>query len=284
MRPKVYGYVVDEATRCRHYHSERDIIALKFGCCDRYYPCYECHLEAADHPPKPWPRSRAEESAVLCGACGHEMTVQAYKESGFHCPSCQAAFNPGCRLHYDLYFEENGDMDEFNQAERLWKHIIEKGTSLEDNFEEALNLQSGATEEDFQLLERTLGVKLPEELKSFYRIHNGQVWRMGSSGFIRNLTLSPISGIIENWTFLQEEFDPDDLEAEIDIEIKPYLWNPKWIPIASNGGGDYLCIDTDPSEAGVVGQVLYFWHDWGRRSVEGKSLFAFIEICLAEED
>ncbi|MCP1359336.1 SMI1/KNR4 family protein [Aneurinibacillus migulanus] len=52
--------------------------------------------------------------------------------------------------------------------------------------------------------------------------------------------------------------------------------------MAENGGGDYLCIDTDPSEAGVVGQVLYFWHNWGKRSIEAKNIFEFIEICLKE--
>lgn len=105
VRPKVYGVEVDAQTRCRHYHLDVDIIALKFGCCERYYPCYECHLETADHPPQPWPKSRGDEPAVLCGACGHEMTVEAYKSCGSACPSCRASFNPGCRLHHHLYFE-----------------------------------------------------------------------------------------------------------------------------------------------------------------------------------
>lgn len=106
VRPKVYGVDVDAETRCKHYHSEVDVIALKFGCCERYYPCYQCHQEVADHPPKPWPKSRADEPSVLCGACGHEMTSDEYKSCGSKCPSCGAAFNPGCRLHYHLYFEE----------------------------------------------------------------------------------------------------------------------------------------------------------------------------------
>lgn len=105
VRPKVYGVNVDEQTRCQHWHSEVDIIALKFGCCERYYPCYDCHLETADHPPKPWPKSRFDEPAVLCGACGHELTVNEYKSCDSKCPSCQASFNPGCQLHAHLYFE-----------------------------------------------------------------------------------------------------------------------------------------------------------------------------------
>jgi uncharacterized CHY-type Zn-finger protein len=43
--------------------------------------------------------------AVLCGNCGNEMTINTYLSSNNRCPSCQAAFNPNCSLHYHLYFE-----------------------------------------------------------------------------------------------------------------------------------------------------------------------------------
>lgn len=159
------------------------------------------------------------------------------------------------------------------QANNLWKCIIEK------KGKDALNLQPGATAEEFQLIENTLGVTLPQEMKSFYSIYNGQVWDLGIEPFVRNLTLSPIAEIIDNWMFLQEEFDPDDLLPDIEygVGVQPLLWHEKWIPIAENGGGDYLCLDTDPTEEGVVGQVLYFWHDWGSRTTDAKSLFEFLE-------
>ncbi|MGE7676422.1 SMI1/KNR4 family protein [Lysinibacillus sp. NPDC094403] len=172
------------------------------------------------------------------------------------------------------------------QAKDLWNRIIEKNSNLGANGEEVLNLQPGATAEEFRLIEKTLSITLPEEMKSFYSIYNGQVWTLGVEPFVRNLTLSPISEIIENWKFLQEEFDPDDLLPDIEygVEVKPMLWNQKWIPIAENGGGDYLCLDTDPTEEGVVGQALYFWHDWGDRTTDAKGLFEFIELCLNEEN
>lgn len=42
--------------------------------------------------------------AILCGACGYELTIQEYMDSGYLCPHCGAGFNPGCRNHYDFYF------------------------------------------------------------------------------------------------------------------------------------------------------------------------------------
>ncbi|MBH5317653.1 SMI1/KNR4 family protein [Paenibacillus sp. GSMTC-2017] len=171
------------------------------------------------------------------------------------------------------------------RAEELWRLLIEKGQQEDENFEQSLYLQPGATDEQLDQLENTLGVTLPEELKCFYRIHNGQDWKIGSSAIINNLTLMPISQIIDTWTFLQEEFDPgDDLIPEIEETIKPVLWNPKWIPIAENGGGDNLCLDTDPTEFGTLGQVISYWHDCGDRSTRAKSLFAFIENYLNEVD
>jgi cell wall assembly regulator SMI1 len=169
-------------------------------------------------------------------------------------------------------------------AEQLWQRIIDKGASREANFEEELHLLPGAQEEDFEFLAHRLGVSLPEEMKALYRLHNGQDTQAGTLSFLRNLTLSPIKEIAENWAFLQEEFDPEDMEPDIEEGLKPLLWNAKWIPIAGNGAGDYLCLDTDPAETGTAGQVLYFWHDWGHRSVQATSLLAFIEMCLVEAD
>jgi uncharacterized CHY-type Zn-finger protein len=101
----VRGTDVDAQTRCRHYHKEIDIIAIKFKCCETYYPCYLCHEEAADHTAEVWGKEQRNEKAVLCGSCGHELTIAQYMECKSSCPECQAPFNPGCALHYDLYFE-----------------------------------------------------------------------------------------------------------------------------------------------------------------------------------
>ncbi|MBM7646128.1 putative CHY-type Zn-finger protein [Scopulibacillus daqui] len=102
---KVLGVDTDEETRCKHYHTEKDIIAIKFKCCRTYFPCYECHEALADHPAEVWTRSEQETKAVLCGACRYELTIKEYLECDSNCPKCRAEFNPGCQRHYHLYFE-----------------------------------------------------------------------------------------------------------------------------------------------------------------------------------
>lgn len=103
---KVLGVDVDAETRCKHYHTQRDVIAIKFKCCDIYYSCFECHNEVASHSPEVWEKSEQATKAVLCGVCGHELTIQEYLDSHSTCLNCDANFNPGCRNHSHLYFSD----------------------------------------------------------------------------------------------------------------------------------------------------------------------------------
>jgi len=100
----VVGCGVDGETRCAHYHSASDVIAVKFACCDEYYPCFQCHDQCVDHEAERWPRERFDEPAVLCGVCGTELSVTVYLNCDHECPTCEATFNPGCRNHLDRYF------------------------------------------------------------------------------------------------------------------------------------------------------------------------------------
>lgn len=101
----IKGIGMDAETRCSHYHSSIDRIAIKFYCCGIYYPCFECHAAAGCGKPAVWPKELFGAKAVLCGTCRHELTVQEYLECASVCPNCSAPFNPGCSLHKHLYFE-----------------------------------------------------------------------------------------------------------------------------------------------------------------------------------
>jgi uncharacterized CHY-type Zn-finger protein len=103
---RIFGLLLDEQTRCVHYNTPLDIIAIKFKCCGQWYSCFECHSEAADHKAKVWPQDEYYEKAILCGMCGYQLTVDEYLNCGNSCPNCDAAFNPGCAKHYHLYFEQ----------------------------------------------------------------------------------------------------------------------------------------------------------------------------------
>jgi len=100
---EVRGPAVDPQTRCIHYGSPLDVVALRAPCCDAWYPCHLCHAAVADHPLEMIPRSEHHLPAALCGVCRATMTVPEYLAADA-CPSCGAAFNPGCAAHAHLYF------------------------------------------------------------------------------------------------------------------------------------------------------------------------------------
>ena len=101
----IVGARVDGETRCAHYRSERDIIAIKFKCCGKWFPCYECHAEFAGHAAEVWRKSEFNEPVILCGGCGQRLTAREYLDSESVCPRCGRAFNPRCVGHHHLYFE-----------------------------------------------------------------------------------------------------------------------------------------------------------------------------------
>lgn len=99
----VQGDVTDEQTRCIHYNQKADIVAIKFKCCQTYYACYKCH-KGADHIAEVWEKDEFDEKAILCGACGSELTINQYLNSDSACPVCEAMYNPHCKNHLHLYF------------------------------------------------------------------------------------------------------------------------------------------------------------------------------------
>lgn len=105
MRQPVLGIGVDSRSRCAHYHSARDIVAIRMKCCGQWYACRDCHDALAGHAAEVWPSAERDTRAVLCGACGAELTIRDYLGCADACPMCDTAFNPGCREHHHLYFE-----------------------------------------------------------------------------------------------------------------------------------------------------------------------------------
>ena len=101
---KVHGLDVDRETRCRHWHSARDIVAIRMKCCGLYYACKDCHDALAGHSLEAWPESDRNEKAILCGACRNEIAICDYLRAPDSCTSCGALFNPNCRLHHHFYF------------------------------------------------------------------------------------------------------------------------------------------------------------------------------------
>ena len=104
----IYGLLVDDQTRCQHYHSPVDIIAIQFKCCGRFYPCYQCHEACENHPMERWKPHEFDTKAILCGVCRQKMSISEYM-AATACPSCSSMLNAGCKKHFHIYFDVEKD-------------------------------------------------------------------------------------------------------------------------------------------------------------------------------
>lgn len=102
----VHGCEIDKLTKCIHWHSDKDIIAIKFKCCNKYYSCYSCHEALETHAVIRWSLDDTI-NVIICGSCGSEMSIDKYLNCNFICPneSCKQMFNHRCSNHYHLYFD-----------------------------------------------------------------------------------------------------------------------------------------------------------------------------------
>lgn len=143
------------------------------------------------------------------------------------------------------------------------------------------DLNPPASDADIQELEQKIGAKLPADFIECLKVHNGQggkaVWLFDGNEFLstRNILMS-----WSVWTDLLEDGDFDSRVSSPDDGIQSEWWTKGWIPFATNGGGDYLCLDLTPSEGGCFGQVIKVFHDFPKRALVSASFSEWIEGFL----
>ena len=66
-------------SRCAHWHSELDVLALQAPCCGKFYACASCHDACEDHALEPWPADTpVSQPALMCGVCRHRYSIETY--------------------------------------------------------------------------------------------------------------------------------------------------------------------------------------------------------------
>ena len=145
-------------------------------------------------------------------------------------------------------------------------------------------LLPGASEAQIVEVEDSLGHDLPAELKSLYRIANGQVdlWNKpeliselgdvkrvaAMFGHFRFLTLQEALAEHREQLVLHEEddaFEPWGLRP--DDAITPVDWRPEWFAFAAAEAGNGYAVDVAPPEGGAVGQIIQVGPDFERHLI-----------------
>ncbi|OOH78163.1 molybdenum cofactor biosynthesis protein MoeA [Pseudomonas koreensis] len=134
------------------------------------------------------------------------------------------------------------------------------------------DLNPPATSKALQRLQSELGVSLPEDFINALRGHDGQEGI--SEPLLGAYQWLSSARILDAWAFWKKQSESagfDNSGAEPDPGVQDDWWNIGWIPFASNGSGDYLCLDLVPAAGGRSGQVISVWHDDGARCVVSES-------------
>lgn len=155
-------------------------------------------------------------------------------------------------------------------------------TWLNTNNPELLSdLNPPALNSDIQRIEQVINARLPTDFTECLKVHDGQ--KGNAEGLFDGYEFLSIQNILMSWsawTDLLQDGDFDDRVAKADAEIQDGWWKKDWIPFATNGRGDFLCLDLAPSDSGHLGQVIKVFHDLPDRSVVSTSFFNWIEGFL----
>lgn len=180
--------------------------------------------------------------------------------------------------------------------QKLWLDWKQAILAVVPESSEYYNLTDGVSDEDIQKLENQLGFKLPQILVDFYKVHNVEYNFVSSTFSLTGVDkaeyyLLPFERIFEAYDdeimlFIGDFFDLNNEEdmkdkAEIvssfdeKINCNDYA-NLKWIPFAETRQGDFLLIDTDPSEKGDMYQIIDLQNNSWKRIVIADSLETLI--------
>ena len=152
------------------------------------------------------------------------------------------------------------------------------------------NLQAPATEIEIKEAEQAMKVRFPKELKDAYRRHNGTKeprWAKNPVLFANcEASWGNLKSVVDEWNTKvwvdgtsdydpMTNADPADLQ---NLEIYPYWWHPKRIPIGLTNTPTAVAIDMHPGPKGTKGQLIYHSGDEFGGVLMAPGLNAWIEF------
>jgi cell wall assembly regulator SMI1 len=149
----------------------------------------------------------------------------------------------------------------------------------------------GVSERQICQAEKEFGHRLPNDVRDFYKIHNGlpglELYPDVNIGYLLPLVApkkrSPTLGsrcVVEKWRLLDKANQTTLIEQHWIKPRGPILkvqWTPDWIPLFDNTQGDYLFLDMNPPKRGKPGQLIDWSRDSGPWRVFARSFRIFLE-------
>ena len=137
-----------------------------------------------------------------------------------------------------------------------------------------------ADEERIGQAERSLGHTFPVAFRRSLGRHEGQTGESGA--LLGGFTLIRLSEIVETHSMLarlrRSGAIPRQLDDKVgaDPGVQQSWWCEGWLPIASDGAGNHICVDVAPTAIGVAGQLITYYRDHPLRRLVAPSFAALL--------
>lgn len=151
-------------------------------------------------------------------------------------------------------------------------------------------LDPPATEADLAAVESRLGRRLPEDVRALYLLHDGQHQysfqdQRVAFGLFGEGNLLPLASVVAKWDgYARASATPGpDVGATSDPEgfIRDRYFDLGWVPLAHDGGGNFIGVDLAPGPNGTVGQVITYGRDDTDHHVIAPSVLSYLEQLVA---
>ncbi len=126
-----------------------------------------------------------------------------------------------------------------------------------------------AAEERLREFEGKIGVRLPKDVRDSYRIYNGQC---AGPGIVYGLPIESLRNCLIHWRAWVKGSERNlkgGSNADLDSAcssfpaafVRPVYFDPRWIPLTYDSGGNHIGVDLHPGPKGTHGQVIVFGRD-----------------------
>ena len=178
-----------------------------------------------------------------------------------------------------------------DSIQNAWRRIDGWLKAYAPHVQQGLN--AGVSEEEIQQKEAAIGVPLPEDFKTSYRIHNGSHSRYdGTSGSQYALmgcdAFYPLTRVVGGEAGVYQDLLQDaDWASQTPgwvsdptrqpLPVQPVWRHPLWLTFAEHLGWLEWCLDLAPAPGGHLGQIISWDHEDGPQEV----LFSSFEELLS---
>jgi len=142
------------------------------------------------------------------------------------------------------------------------------------------SLNEPAEEKGIKEISTLINLKLPNDFKKLYLVHNG-IDDSKMANLFYGFTFNPIEEIINDINLFSTLKNNNDILKYTDKGINDtYMFSNNRLPIGSDSSHCYICLDLNPSNEGTYGQVILLDTEYNIALLLASSISELLNIFI----